>query len=151
MSALPFAEKVRAPAVQPELRRSPIPISLLCLGRGGDDLEGPGDQAGWWYYIPYVKSNLHKVENQQRLLRFRHEDGCYICCKHLHQFWYNSWFLRNAEDKGVNVPEQIVNINTHSELTQIVSSNVGTGLFLKTQRWSILSKCKRTICLSSVE
>ena len=61
----------------------------------------------------------------------RHEDGCYICCKHLHQFWYYSWFLRNAEDKGVNVPEQIVNIYTHLEFIQIVSSNVGTGLFLK--------------------
>ena len=39
--------------------------------------------------------------------------------------------MRNAEDKGVNVPEQIVNIYTHLEFTQIVSSNVETGLFLK--------------------
>ena len=35
-----LCREARAPAVQPELRRSPIPISLHRLGRGGDDLEG---------------------------------------------------------------------------------------------------------------
>ena len=49
-----LCRETRAPAVQPELRRSPVPISLLRRGRGGDDLEGQGDQAGWWNSIPYA-------------------------------------------------------------------------------------------------
>ena len=94
--ARPFAERTRAPAVQPELRRSPVPISLLRLGRGGDDSEGQGDQAGWCNSIPYAGKVCFSDFGTHTFVIFRLIPGIFGHAKIMLRYFRTSNIISNV-------------------------------------------------------